>query len=326
MLKARKVDHYSRDDVHSFLSNAGYKKFNLWPNATDKRAADFLFSEINKIHSTGKIIAVSGPGGITSLLAVNPLDWDTRHYGFKCAKIEYLLTDKSAGNSVREKSLDKLLVKFRQYCGKSKIKFAFVSADTNDFIVNLALQKAGFRYVLTWLDGIFRSFDKIPKIKEKADIGIIKPKEIDCLKKISARYYFKGGRFYLDRNFNKELVDKMYGELIPFSFKNNCLMLVYRVRGKPVGVFICKKIVSYGNFLNLSVAPLNFLVVDPGFRNKQVACNLFIRTLEYLKDTSDLVTTEVDSTNLPSINLHVKLGFRFNYTHNIYHWWNNSEH
>ncbi len=100
-------------------------------------------------------------------------------------------------------------------------------------------------------------------------------------------------------------------------------MLVYRIKNQPIGLFICEKIVTYGPFSNLLVAPLRFLVVDPKFRNKKAAYSLFLNTLEYLKDKSDIITTGLDIHNLPSLNLHSKIGFKFNYTHNTYHWWNN---
>jgi len=323
MIKVEILNHFEEDRIYPFLTNTVYEKFNLWPNATGKSTLDLLFNEINKDYNNGIIFVASQSTEIASILVINFLDWDTQHYGFKCAKIEYFLTNSKLCNVVVGKSLDELLIKFREYCVNSNFRFVYASVNAFDPIANFALQKAGFNYMLTWLDGIFRSSGKLPEIKEEVDIGIIKPDEIDCLKKIAARYYFKGGRFYLDHNFNKELVDKMYAALIPFSFKNDYIMLVHRIKSAPVGIFICKKIINYGDFSNLLVAPLKFLVVDPSFRNKQVAYNLFIRTLEYLKNKTDLITTEVDSTNLPSINLHVKLGFKFNYTHNIYHWWNN---
>jgi len=185
-------------------------------------------------------------------------------------------------NAIIEESLEQILVAFQKYCIESNIKFVYVSVDSYDFTINLALQRAGFRYILTWIDGIFKSSDKLPEIKQKTDVGIIKPDEIDYLKKIASLYYFKGGRFYLDTNFNKELVDKMYAALITFSFKNNYIMLVYRIKNHPVGIFICKKIVTYDSFSSLLVAPLRFLAIDPAFRNKKVAYNLFIKTLEYL--------------------------------------------
>lgn len=62
---------------------------------------------------------------------------------------------------------------------------------------------------------------------------------------------------------------------------------------------------------------------DPEFRNQRIAYKLFVKTLEYLKNKSDLITTGLEVHNLPSLNLHSKIGFRFNYTHNVYHWWSN---
>ena len=323
MIEVKTMSYCDKDIIYSFLGKAGYGKFNLWPDVTGKNITRILLEDMNRIQDKGKIFVLSESNEIIALLAVKPLDWDSQHYGFKCAKIEYLLRNKTLRDDFMKNSLGIILDRFRGYCVESNIKFVYTSVDSRDFASNLALQKSGFRYILTWIDGIFRSSDKIPEmIEEKAEVGMIKPDEIEYFKKIAPLYYFKGGRFYLDPNFNKEFVDKMYSNLISFSFENNYIMLAYRIKNQPVGLFICEKIVTYESFSNLLVAPLRFLVVDPKFRNKKAAYNLFLKTLEYLKDKSNIITTGLDIHNLPSLNLHSKIGFKFNYTHNAYHWWN----
>lgn len=321
MIKIKAANSYDKDRIYSFLKHTKYRKFNLWPNVTDDNIAKFLFEEINKIQNTGKVFFATLHNEIVVLLALNNLHWDTQHFGFKCAKIEYILTNKNLYNSVIEKSLEQILVMFQKHCLESNIKFVSVNIDSWDIVTSLALQKSGFRYILTWIDGVFADFNKLPVIKNDAEVGIIRPDEIAYFAKISSSY-FKGGRFYFDSNFKIQLVDKMYADLIKNSYENNDIMIVYRIKNKSAGLFICKKIVSYKTFSNLKVAHLRYLVVDPEFRNKKVGYNLFVRTIEYLKDKSDLITTGLEIHNLPSLNLHSKIGFKFNYTHNVYHWWN----
>ena len=323
MIKIKSANSYDKDRIYSFLKHTKYRKFNLWPNVTDDNIAKFLFEEINEIQNTGKIFIATLHNEIVALLALNDLIWDTHHFGFKCAKVEYILTNTFLDNSIVEKALEQLLIELKKYCIRSEIKFVAASIDSWDIFTNLALQKAGFLYILTWIDGIFKNYNKLVEIRDDTEVSIIKPEEVDYFTKISSINYFKGGRFYFDINFDRQLVNKMYANLIKNSYDNNDIMLVYRIKKQPVGLFICKKIVKYNSLSNLKVAPLRYLVVDPEFRNKKVAYKLFIETLKYLKDKSDLITTGLEIHNLPSLNLHSKIGFKFNYTHNVFHWWSN---
>jgi len=312
----------NKDEIYSFLKHTKYRNFNLWSNVTDENIAKFLFEELNRIQSTSKIFIATQDSKIIALLSLRNLDWDSKHYGFKCAMIEYVLTNKTLDNSIIQKSVEQILAEFQKFCIKSEIKFVFVSIDSWDFVTSVALQKANFRYILTWIDGIFKAFDTLPEIIDGGEIGIIKPEDIDYFKRISSVDYFKGGRFYSDPNFDKQLVDKMYANLIEYSFKNNDIMLVYRIKNRPVGLFIYKKIVTYKNFSNLRVTSLRYFIIDAEFRNKKVARNFFAKTLTYLKDNCDLITTGLEIHNLLSLNLHSRLGFKFTHTHNVFHWWN----
>lgn len=322
MISIDTLNSADKDKIYSLLLHSRYGKFRFWPKVTDKNIADFLLEEIYKIQNKGRVFVTRRHREITTIVAFRNLEWDTQHFGFKCVKIEYILTNKMLDNSIIEQSLDKILAEFQKFCLTSSIKFVSLSVDSRDSNTNSALQRANYQYILTWIDGIFNFSDNIPNIKDDSKISTaITTEEIEHFKRISASSYFKGGRFYLDTNFDRKLVDNMYANLINFSFQNNDIVFAYRFKKQPIGLFIYRKIALYKHFSNLRVATSRLLVVDPKFRSKKVGYNLFVKTLEYFKDKSDLVTTGLEVHNLPSLNLHSKLGFRFNYSHNAYHWW-----
>jgi len=311
-----------KEDIYSFLKHTDYRKFNLWPNVTPENVARFLSEEIDRVWGTGRILGAVRPDGIIALLVFENLDWDSQHFGFECANIRYLLTSRTSDDLIIRKCLKQILGTFQEYCVESDIRFVAAAVDSWDFRKSFALQAANFRYVLTWLDGFLAGSSELPEVMNDAEVSIIEPDEIHFFATISSEYYFNGGRFYADPGFDKRKVDRMYANIIQSSFENNDIMLVYRIKGQPVGLFISKKIVTYRPFSELRVAPLRFLIVDPRFRGRKVAQDLFVQTVKYLKNDSDLITTGLEIHNLPSSNLHSKLGFRFNYTHNVYHWWN----
>jgi GNAT superfamily N-acetyltransferase len=321
MIDIETINLPERDKIHSFLLRSKYGKFRLWPDASDENVANFLLEQIYEIQNRGRVFIATINGEISVIMIFRELEWDTAHFGFKCAKIDYILTDKTLNKSFIEQSLEKILFEFKKFCTESAIKCVIVSVDSLDSIINFALQKANYKYIVTWVDGILKSSTEIPRVRDGFEIGAIKPEEADRLKEICALSYFKGGRFYLDVNFNRQMVDSMYANLVNYSFANGDFVLVYRDKNKPVGLFIWAKIVTYKSFSNIQVAPARFLIVDPEYRNKKIGYNFFIRSLEYFKDKSDLMTTGLEVNNLPSLNLNVKSGFKLNYSHNVYHWW-----
>ena len=116
MIKIKDANSYDKDKIYSFLKHTKYREFNLWPNVNDDNIAKFLFEGIDRIRSKGKIFIATEHNIITVLLAVKNLFWYTQHFGFKCAKVEYLLTNKplllELTNFIKSiKGKDKILVK-----------------------------------------------------------------------------------------------------------------------------------------------------------------------------------------------------------------------
>jgi RimJ/RimL family protein N-acetyltransferase len=315
------VNSVEKKEIYPCLLNSKYGKFNLWPNASDVNVCDFLFERIDRLQNEGKIFVARASGEAAAILTVRDLEWDTRHFGVKSARIDYVLTNQTLPEAVIAESLNGILAEFHNYRDAANIKFVFADVDARDRNVNFVLQEAGYKYILTWTDAIFNPSTKLPALNGDAEIDTnVTPEDVEYFRKISSSY-FKGGRFYMDANFDRELVDKMYMNLIDSSLDNDDMVFVYRLNGEPIGFFIYSKIVDYANFSNLRVASTRYLVVDSAHRKKQAGYNLFAATLKDVGENSDLIITGLEVHNLASLNLHAKLGFKFNHSHNAYHWW-----
>jgi GNAT superfamily N-acetyltransferase len=311
----------NKDDLYSFLLNTQQSRFDLWPNVAGKAVVDLLFNEISGFHASN-IIKTFYNNELVAILVFDFLEWDTSHFGFKSACIKNLITKENAERNVIGQCLEKSLAFFKKHCDKTGIRFVSIDVASQDMIKSVALQDAGFKYILTWIDGMIKDLNNDIHLPKDSEVSEINSNEVEFFSKLAEEHYFKGGRFYLDSSFNKSRVNKMYGALVKSSFKNGEILLVYRVKEKPVGLFTCKKIATYKQFSDLKVAPLRFLIVDPKYRDREIGQGLFLKTIEYLSNKSDIITTGLEINNLPSLNLHTKLGFKFNYTHNVYHFWN----
>jgi GNAT superfamily N-acetyltransferase len=311
-----------KEKLYTMLLNCEYKRFNGWPGADVQNVANYLCDDICQPRDFGNLITALDGDRLVALLTYSDLDWDTRHYGYKSEHIQHLLTDNSLDPVLIGQSLEQVLGVFEQRCLDSGVEFVSADLDSWDFAKSAALQTAHFRYILTWIDGFVKEKIESLQVFDDVEVSTARSEEIAFFEKISAQSYFSGGRFYVDPGFDRARVDQMYANLVRSSYESKQILLAYRVKGQPVGLFICKRIVTYPHFGGLRVAPLRFLVVDPQFRGRKIAQDLFIQTVNYLKDSCNLVTTGLEVHNIPSLNLHVKLSCRFNYTHNDYHWWN----
>jgi hypothetical protein len=309
-----------KENLYNMLLNCNYKRFTGWPGADIQSVANYLCDDICRPRNLGNVITALDGDRLVALLTYSDLDWDSKHYGYRSGYIQHLFTDNSLDQNVVRQSLDQVLSLFKQYCLDTKIEFVSADLGSWDFNENFALQTANFKYVITQIDGFVK--EKIEPIHtgEDVEVSFISPDEIDFFEKLAAQSYFFGGRFYADPGFDRIKVNKMYVSLIRTSYESGQILLSYRIKGQPVGLFICKRINTYANFGGLRIAPLRFLIVDPKFRGRKIAQDLYIRTVNYLKDYCELVVTGLEIHNMPSLNLHAKLSFSFNYTHNTYHW------
>jgi len=321
MDKVQITHEFDENNIRSFLDDVIYKKFNLYPGINDCQVRKYLFELVESSRKTGKLFIAHADGKIIALSIVKELDWDSQHFGYKCAKIDYVLVNQTADIQIRKQALDLLVISVENDALNRNITFMSVSIDSWDAITSYTLQSHNFKYILTWLDGIHISKSKLKLYYPEHEIGLIKDSEVEVYKTLASNNYFKGGRFYTDPYIDDSAVDQMYAKLIISSYENNDILLSYRVNNEPVGLFICKKIVTYKHFNNLNVAHLRYFVIDPKIRQKQIGYDVFAATLNYLMNRCDVISTGLEVHNLPSLNLHKKLNFKFNYTHNAFHWW-----
>jgi len=321
MHKIEKSNTIDGKKLRNFLKFVTYPKFNLYPNVNELNIQTYLFDLINSGCKDSTMFIYTVDSEIIALAIVKLLDWDSNHFGYKCATISNIFLNDNADDRLLDLAVKKLFCEIQNDALIQKIKFISVSINSTERIVSSELQSNNFKYILTWVDGFYNSKEKIPINKSEYEVGIIEKSEIEHYKIIASKYYYKGGRFYSDKNFDASLVDSMYANLISSSHDNNNIMLSCRMNGKPIGLFVCKKIIEYPAFNNLRIAPLRYLVIDPEARNKHVGYELFASTINYLLDRCDIISTGLEVHNLPSLNLHIKLNFKINYTHNVFHWW-----
>jgi hypothetical protein len=313
---------FDKNQIRSFLLSANYAKYNLYPGLTVDDLCEYSLKLLTNSYNNGKLFIAQSDSEIQAIISFKALDWDSQHFGFKCAIIDQHYYNQNIDHGKLALVFNEMISDVIDYANSENVRFISISVNSWDTFISNILQSYYYKYILTWIDGVFIPSGKLPNIFPDHEIGLIKEEEVAIYQKIAENNYFDGGRFYLDERFDISRVRKMYPELVASSYKNDDIMLSYRISGEPVGLFVCKKIQKFNDRNDVRIAPLRFLVISNEIRKRHLGQNLFSGTLNYLMDISDVITTGLEVHNLASLNLHSKLNFKFNYTHNVFHWWN----
>jgi GNAT superfamily N-acetyltransferase len=306
------------------LATACGSRYELWPRTDATARARLVQEQIAAAARTQRTFHVRHGGRIAALAAWRELEWDSAHFGLKCAALTLALSDARCEASAVGDAWDEVASAVVGHAARAQAAFVSVSVDSRDAAAAAALQARGFRHVVGWVEGFFAASGAVPRVPARAEytVSSVQSSDVAPLRALAAAHYFQGGRFFMDRRFDPAAVRRMYGALIENAAADGDVVLVARHGDQPVGCFVCKPVVAHAALGGLRVAPLRFLVVDPRHRDRGLGRLLMTATLDHLRPACDVITTGLECHNLASLNLHARFGFRFSYAHDAYHWWN----
>lgn len=307
------------DALRHLISKTDSSPFDRWPNADKEQISSHRHRIALRDLSEGRLFHFESQGNLQLFFQIQELRWDTEHFGFKCGVLKNFYVDDDLSFFETETICNQIRPVLYQYLQESGFTFLMADICSSSKNGNSFIQLLGFDFIVNWIDGF--SLPRKIEIAPELSVGPLKSEEVDAVCQIASNYYFRGGRFFSDRRFPEEKIRQMYSAIIKNSFEKKENVLAVREKGAPIGIFVSKTVTKYGEFGDLRVAHLRFLVLDPSFRGGNIGYNLFQGTLDYLHDQCDLIVTGLESSNLVSLNLHSKLGFKFNYSHNAYHLW-----
>lgn len=318
------INELNVNDLELFLNKIynSNNQYNFWIKTNKTNILKEIICNILNDEKNSYNLILYKDNNIVSFIKISLSVWDSNHFGFNCASINHFYIDNEYICENIDDFIKIIYKELTNYYSKNNISFVFANIDSLNSELNYIIQKLNFRFILNWTDGIIASKKIETKIYENLTISDkIDEKDVLFFSKLASDNYFNGGRFYQDMFFNKIKVNEMYSELVKNSFRNNDILLMLKKEETPIGLFIYKKIKEYKNFDNLKVAQLRFIIIDPLQRQKGIGKFLFDSTINYLQNKCDLITTGLETHNYASLNLHSKIGFKFNYNHNAYHCW-----
>ncbi len=290
----------------------------MWPFYSEDIYLKTYHLSAIKNNSACNFLKIHVSAGEPIELCFTKLQWDSDHFGYPCYKLD--MVSKHPTLTPGKEDLMHIRKEIDSFLNEKNIRFVFADIDSANSSLNRFIQDIGFRFILNWLDGFIETKNYIGAAEE-TEIKILSGTDIEFYAQLAKKEYYKGGRFYSDHHFDKEKVDELYAALVNNSTNDNNILMTETENGLQAGLMICKNIMQYEYTKPIRVAHLRFLVLNREIRGQGIGERLVRKTLNYLKDKCDIITSGIETHNLVSLNLHNKIGFKYNYSHNAYHYW-----
>jgi hypothetical protein len=135
---------------------------------------------------------------IVGIIGYKKSEWDSNHFGFNVAKINYFLVDE---NDLEKKIISsKLLNYFNDWVYKNEIKLVLAKLDTSNFPPVLAAQNSGFVLYECITQRILYNLSDSNENVFSHKYRYAKKEDLVDLRKIAAKNTFNKSHFYLDEH------------------------------------------------------------------------------------------------------------------------------
>lgn len=305
-------------EIKELLSMYKFNDYRAYRMLDKDKLKDLLFNQILDLSRLNKhwLIAAYEGEKIVGLVTLSLLPWDTKHFGFNMAKIDYLIGDTNQP-AIGEKLLSYLV----QVCKNAKIEHLSCRIDADNISGIHALEKKGFRFMDALVTYVFnRHKHKILDIKELCNIKMFKEKDLQVLVNI-ARAAFSKDRFHLDRRILYAKANNLFGEWI-----KNCTRGKYADRvivaerdSQVVGFLTFKLNKELQKFTGYKIAGHGLSAVSP--EAKGIYPGLVKAAIQYIALNYDFLEFDTQLNNYEVIKVWQKFGFDFIRVKYTFHNW-----
>ena len=307
----RLLENYKTDTFSFYpsLNRDGRKKY------LEKRISSF----IQKNEGTTYIAELNGE--YVGLIGFRESIWDSEVFGYKVAIIDHFFS-KSYDYNLELEIKQKLLISCLSWCEKRNIRFLTSRVNVNDLSAIHCLEDSNFRFIETILWPIIDYRKNYHKYEISHNIRYATEKDLDELIYLARNYYYKYGRFPADNHFTNEEVSNMREKWIISSFEQGHKIIVIEEGKDIAGYFIYFINDNIQEFVGLKYAHLRSAVLSSEYRGKGIGFDLFAGTLNLLSKKVDIVDSGFITRNLPSMNLHWKVGLnKVVFSNSTFHKW-----
>ena len=252
-------------------------------------------------------LARSDDGLVLGLLLFGLSDWDTGHFGFPYAGLNFFSLRPEASDGEAALALLDVL---DAWCADNAVRFLSCKLPALALDEIHALEERGFGYVENSLYNMVSLRGPEDGDRDLPTLRLAGPEDAPVMVEY-AKGAFSSQRFYADRNFDRAKADSLYERWIYSSFDSEDMRtLVLDVEGEP-GAFMMYLPMDLREYFGFRTAKWEMAVVGPALRGQGLGTTFFQALLRTHREQGfDRVDSILTLRNLHSLNLHNKLLFK----------------
>ncbi len=310
-----------RNKIFVFFSKIRFGRFLSDRNLRHEDALNLEIKKLLEYIETGNIIFLLEEDEIRGLIGFRESEWDSKHFGYKVAKIEYFLIDENCINSKNGAIM--LIDSFHHWIKKQNIKVAIAKIDSVLFDVSEALQKNKYIFYECITYRNLRNPNSLALAFDDAKYRFADLKDVSQIKSIALSNTFEKSHFFLDSKFETEKVNEMYAEWIETALNplSGDRVIVIEEDNEIAGTFIYS-LPNLPDFQNLKFSKFEFLAINKKFRGRGLGKKLFeAAILSSVNDGVDIIDSTLVDKNIISQNIHEQYNFKLLNTFYTFHKW-----
>ena len=313
----------SKDVLERLIVHHKYGRFGEDIRLTPEMAQSYELHRISSYlerESVVTFLAVSDSGEALGLLLARLSLWDTEHFGYRVAVIDYVICNESP--EIAQLNPAQYLVRaFDKWCLAKDVRFASVRLSGMQLQAIHVLEEERFHYIESYIKNVF----ELSRLGDRADhlsaLRPIRPEELGIMLDFSQNA-FADQRFHADANIDPTKAESLYRKWIHSAFNDpKREILVMDIDEQAAAFAICFE-QDHRPYLDTRSITTEMAVTNPGIRGKGLGTDLFLSLFRYYRDCGvDVIYSGLTMRNLTSLNWHSKLGFRTVSVQVTFHKW-----
>jgi hypothetical protein len=300
LMEIKLVDKLEGDHLEPLISKYEYHDFRHYKELPSSSLNTYLLRKLLNFseNSQNYILLCEDKNEIKGLIGFTFLEWDSKIFGIKMGKIEYLIATGDYHYCFKIKN--RLLKETLNICRERKIKHLSCRIDAEDISGIHALENNNFVLMDTLVTFTFnRHKHKIPNIKTIYPVRKCKSEDLPILIEI-AKNAFSNDRFHLDPYLSNEKANILFGEWIKNSFGKDPIFVATR-NNIPVGFLTYKLYKDLAQITNFKIMGRGLMAVERSAKGAIVS--LMKATFEDVYKNYDCVEYDTRLTNREVIKL-----------------------
>lgn len=318
-IEIEKLDTSSLDEVKTLIENYPFSDYRRYK--TVKADKEYLYRHITSANENIMCAMISGK--LAGIISFKMLPWDTSLFGIKMGKIEHIIVSSLLEPAAQRTVIEILLQGVSDFAKRNNIQHISIKADTDDNLLIIELQRAGF-YIADCLITYINEINvKQPDIPSLFNIREYRRDDKERIIEISQEAYKNySGRFNTDPHIPRDKGLEFYIEWT----KNCCngsmadVMLVAERKGKVIG-FICHKLNEILNGLSGKIKYGGHGLSAASKEGKGAYVSLVAALVKHSVAASTIVDYDTQINNFDVIRIWNKLGLSYVRSKYTFHKW-----